>query len=61
MKWHAVACGQHRHHVGADLVGDVAVGRDPVGADDHQIDATAGEQLAGGAVGQQGHRDAVAL
>ena len=30
--------GQDRHGIGPDLVGHVAVGGDPVGADDDEID-----------------------
>jgi hypothetical protein len=38
----AVGLGGEGHGVGADLVGDVAVGGDAVGADDHQVDLAAG-------------------
>ena len=34
----AVLLRQHGDGVGADLVGDVAVGGDAIGADDHEID-----------------------
>ena len=39
-----------RQRVGADLVGDVAVGRDPVGADDDRVDQPAGDDRRPGAV-----------
>ena len=35
---HVVRVRHHRHRVRADLVGDVAVRRDPVGADDDEVD-----------------------
>src|SRR3712207_7028694 len=41
---HLVILGRDRQRVRPDLVRDVAVGRDPVGADDHRIDAAAREQ-----------------
>ncbi len=53
-----VGAGQ-RLEVGADLVGDVAVGGDAVGADDHRIDPAAAHEQAGGVVGDQRVRHAV--
>ena len=50
---HAVGPGRERLQVGADLVGDVAVGGDAVGAGDHHVDLARGEQVPGGAVGHQ--------
>jgi hypothetical protein len=45
--------------VGTDLVGDVAIGSDAVGADDHRVDAAARQQQTGGVVGDQRVRHAV--
>ena len=45
--------GEHGQRVGADLVRDVAVGGDAVGADDHEVDLARGHQRRGGAVGDQ--------
>ncbi len=56
---HAVARGEHRERVGADLVGDRAVGGDPVGAHDHAVDPAAGQEGRRRRVGQQGDGDAV--
>ena len=53
-----VAARQHCHHVGADLVGHVAVGRHPVGADDDCVDLAVRHQVAGHVVGDQGDGDA---
>jgi hypothetical protein len=53
-----VGAGQ-RLEIGADLVGDVAVGGDAVGADDHRVDLALAHQDAGGVVGDQGVRHAV--
>ena len=53
----AVARGEHRQRVGADLVRDVAVGGDAVGADDDQIDLAALHQVPGHVVGDQRDRD----
>ncbi len=50
---------EHGDHIGADLVGDIAVGGYPVGADDDRIDLAAGHQVTGHAVGDQCHRDAI--
>ncbi len=57
----SVLPGQHRHRVGADLVGGVAVGGDAVGADDDAVDLALAHQVAGHVVADQRHRDAVAL
>jgi hypothetical protein len=50
---------RQRLEVGADLVGDVAVGGDAVGADDDRVDVAARQQQAGGVVGDDGVRHAV--
>ena len=54
----AVARRQHGQRVGADLVGRVAVGRDPVRPDEDDVDLAAGHQVPGGHVGDQRVRDA---
>ena len=54
----AVAGRQHGQRVGADLVRGVAVGRDPVRADEHDVDLAACHQVPGGHVGDQRVRDA---
>ncbi len=46
--------GQHRQAVGADLVGEVAVQGDPIGANEYRIDSTALHQHCRHAVGDQG-------
>ena len=48
---HLMSIGEHRKGVRADLVGHVAVGRDPVGTHDHDVDIAAREQRAGHRVG----------
>ncbi len=53
----AVLAGQHRHRVGADLVGGVAVGGDAVGADDDAVDLPLAHQVAGHVVADQRDRD----
>ena len=55
----AVLLGQHGDAVGADLVGDVAVGGDAIGADDDQIDLTEPHHRAGHVVGDDRRVDAV--
>ena len=55
----AVLLGQHRHAVGADLVGDVAVGGDAIGADDDEVDRALAHQRAGHVVGDDRRVDAV--
>ncbi len=51
--------GEHRHAVGADLVGDVAVGGNPIGADHHEIDLPELHHRRGHVVGDHGGVDAV--
>ena len=46
-----------RQAVGADFVRDVAVGGDPVTADDHGVELAAGDQPSGGGVDRQLVRD----
>ena len=47
---HAVVARRQRLVVGADLVADVAVGGDAIGADEHDVDAAASQQEAARAV-----------
>ena len=54
----AVVAGEHRHRVGADLVGGVAVGRDAVRAGHDQVHLAALHHEAGHHVGDQPVRDA---
>ena len=49
--------GQERDGVGADLVGDIAVGGDAVGADDDHVDVAAAHQRTGHAFGDDRGRD----
>ena len=51
---HLMSIGEHCKGVRADLVGHVAVGRDPVGTHDHDVDIAAREQRAGHRVGDDG-------
>jgi hypothetical protein len=53
-----VVARQHRQGVGADLVADVAVGGDAIGADDDPADLAAGHQAGGDVVRLHRHRDA---
>ncbi len=53
-----VVAGRDRQAVRADLVGDVAVRRDAVGADDHEVDPTRAHQRRGRAVGDERRVDA---
>jgi hypothetical protein len=46
---------------GADLVGDIAVGGDAVGADDHPMHLTGAHQVRGGGIGDEGGVNAVLL
>ena len=50
--------GAERVRVRADLVDDVAVGADPVGAEDHRVDLAAGHQERPGAVDRDPEVDA---
>ena len=54
----AVARRQHGQGVRPDLVGRVAVGRDPVRPDEDDVDLAARHQVAGGDVGDERVRDA---
>ena len=56
MRWR---CGQHRHRIRADLVGDIAIGGNAIGADDDAVDFAAAHQMARHVVGDQRHRDTV--
>jgi O-antigen/teichoic acid export membrane protein len=56
-----VRLGQERDAVRADLVGRVAVGRDPVRAHDGDLDLAFLHDLRGHAVADQGHRHSSAL
>ena len=56
----AVLAREHGDGVGADLVGDVAVGRNAVGADDDEVDEPLAHQRSGHVVGDDGRRNAVA-
>ncbi len=49
-----------RQLIGADLVRGIAVGGDPVGADDHPLHRTGLHQMRRGGIGDQLGRDAVA-
>ena len=55
----AVVVRRQRLQVGADLVGRVAVGGHPVGADDHQVHHPLPHQVAAGVVHHHRVRDAV--
>src|SRR5581483_11364699 len=50
----AMVVSQHGERVGADLVGHVAVGGHPVGADDDAVDLTRRHEATGGHVGDDG-------
>ena len=52
---------QHGERIGADLVGDVAVRRRPIGADDHAAHPLALHQMTRHVVGDERHGDAVLL
>ena len=56
---HAVVARGERLQVGADLVADVAVRRDAVGARETHVDAARAHQVAAGVVRDHGVRDAV--
>ena len=56
-----VRLGEQGHAVGADLVGGVAVGGDPIGADDDRLDLAFLHDLGGHVVADQGDRDAAVL
>ncbi len=58
---HIVLLGQHRDRVGADLVRDIAVGRDAVRAHHHAADSAGVQEVAGHVVGDQRGRDVVVL
>jgi hypothetical protein len=45
--------GQHGQRIRPDLVGHVAVGRHPVGADDDEVDVVGGHERPGHDVGHQ--------
>ena len=50
----------HRDRIGADLVGEVAVGRDAIRADDDEVDVAALHERPGHALGDDGRRDVIA-
>ena len=50
--------GEHGQRVRADLVGGIAVGRDPVRADQHDVHLAERHQVPGGHIGEQRVRDA---
>ena len=52
-----VVAGEDRERVGADLVGDVAVGGDPIAARDHRVDPARGQRRRRGCVGDDRDRD----
>src|SRR5438445_779434 len=54
---HAVMQREHGQRVRADLVGEVAVRRDAVGADDHEVHLRLAHQRARDGVGNDGARD----
>ena len=56
---HAIVVRGERLQIGPDLVADVAIGGDPVGADDGEIDHAVLHQMAAGVVGDHGVRHAV--
>ena len=56
---HAVVVCRQRLQIGPDLVADVAIGGDAIGADDRQIDHAVLHQMAAGVVGDHGVRHAV--
>ena len=58
---HAIFLGQHRQAVGADFVGDVAIGGDAVRAHHHASDAAGVQKMSGHVVGDQLDGDAVVL
>src|SRR5204863_12007 len=60
-EWHAVLLGQHRHGVGADLVGDIAIARDAVRAHHYTADAPALHEMARHVVRDERGRNAVLL
>ena len=49
-----VGTGRHGMAIGADLIGDIAVGRYPIRSDDDCVDASAAHLVGGHAVGYQG-------
>ena len=55
---HPVPCRQDRQRVRADLVGGVAVGRHPIGADQDDVHLATRHQVPGGHIGEQRVRDA---
>jgi hypothetical protein len=56
-----VLAGEDGHHVGADLVGRVAVGGDAVCADDDAVDLAALHDVPGHVVGDDGDGNLVLL
>src|SRR5699024_10136702 len=56
---HPVVVGVDRHRVGADLVGEVAVGGHAVAPHHHQVDLPLGHQAGSHVVGDQGGGDVV--
>src|ERR1041385_8425904 len=56
VEWNTVMPRRDRQRVGADLVRDVAIRRDAIGADEAEIDPPRAHEHRGGAVDQ--HRDA---
>ena len=56
---HAIVVRGERLEISADLVADIAIGGDPVGADDDEIDHPVLHQMAAGVVGNDGMRHAV--
>ena len=57
---HVVVLRRQRLQIGADLVGDIAIGGDAVGAHDHHVHLARLHVMAAGIVGQDGVRHAMA-
>src|SRR5690606_36557199 len=58
---HAVLFGDDGQFVGADLIGDVAVGRGTVGADQYDVNLTCAQEMARGVIGDDVERNSALL
>ena len=53
--------GKHCQSIGANFIGNIAIGGDPIGADDNAVDLRLIHKIASHGIGDQGNRDTLLL